>query len=48
MILLEYLVEKQIITAPITGTVTKLLVAEGDQVANGEMLIVLEDLSATQ
>jgi len=36
------------ITAPVAGRVTKLLVAEGDQVANGEMLIVLEELSQTR
>jgi len=31
------------ITAPVDGKVTQVNVAEGDQVANGEMLVVLEE-----
>jgi propionyl-CoA carboxylase alpha chain len=29
------------ITAPVAGTVTELKVQQGDQVANGELLVVL-------
>jgi 3-methylcrotonyl-CoA carboxylase alpha subunit len=47
LIVLEAMKMEHRITAPVAGTVTELRVGEDDQVANGELMVVLSEDGAT-
>ncbi len=47
LVILEAMKMEHRITAPVDGKVTQMKVSEGDQVANGELLIIISEKEAS-